>query len=285
MLLLSGVEVLRLKQYGKIWLGTTLMAIAVNMVYTPANMVTGGVSGLAILVYRYLGIPAGITNYVLNLPLLWLGWKIKGREFIKKTVFATFSFSIMLLIIPVIPVVKADLWLATLLGAAITGIGLGFVFGTDTSTGGSDLAATLLHHWNKRFSVPTLLAVIDGSIVIVGAIAFGVYQALYAIVAVFITSKVMDACLAGVQFGKAVMVFSNKNEVIGNRIMAEKDRGVTLLEGMGMYEKAAKKVLLCVASKKEVIGILDIIHNEDKNAFVIVLETKEVFGEGFMQNN
>lgn len=275
---------MRLKQYVKIWLGTTLMAIAVNMVYTPANMVTGGVSGLAILVYRCLGIPAGITNYVLNIPLLWLGWKIKGRKFIKKTIFATFSFSIMLLVIPVIPVVKEDLWLAVLLGAAITGIGLGFIFGADTSTGGSDLAATLLHHWNKRYPVSTFLAVIDGVIVLVGAVVFGFYQALYAIVAVFITSKVLDACLAGVQFGKAVMVFSNKNEEIGNRIMIEKDRGVTLLEGMGMYEKAAKQVLFCVVSKKEVIGILDIIHNEDENAFVIVLETKEVFGEGFMEN-
>lgn len=276
------MEVLRLKQYGKIWLGTTIMAFAVNMVYTPANMVTGGVSGLAILVYRCFGIPAGITNYILNIPLLWLGWKIKGREFIKKTIFATFSFSIMLLVIPVITVVKEDLWLATLLGASISGIGLGFVFGADTSTGGSDLAATLLHHWKKRYPVSTLLAIIDGSIVFIGAIVFGFYQALYAIVAVFITSRVMDACLAGVQFGKAVMVFSNKNEEIGNRIMVEKNRGVTLLEGMGMYEKVEKRVLLCVVSKKEVIGILDIIHNEDKNAFVIVLETKEIFGEGFM---
>ena len=273
-----------MKQYGKIWLGTTIMAFAVNMVYTPANMVTGGVSGLAILVYRCFGIPAGITNYILNIPLLWLGWKIKGREFIKKTIFATFSFSIMLLVIPVITVVKEDLWLATLLGASISGIGLGFVFGADTSTGGSDLAATLLHHWKKRYPVSTLLAIIDGSIVFIGAIVFGFYQALYAIVAVFITSRVMDACLAGVQFGKAVMVFSNKNEEIGNRIMVEKNRGVTLLEGMGMYEKMEKRVLLCVVSKKEVIGILDIIHNEDKNAFVIVLETKEIFGEGFMEN-
>lgn len=273
-----------MKQYGKIWLGTTIMAFAVNMVYTPANMVTGGVSGLAILVYRCFGIPAGITNYILNIPLLWLGWKIKGREFIKKTIFATFSFSIMLLVIPVITVVKEDLWLATLLGASISGIGLGFVFGADTSTGGSDLAATLLHHWKKRYPVSTLLAIIDGSIVFIGAIVFGFYQALYAIVAVFITSRVMDACLAGVQFGKAVMVFSNKNEEIGNRIMVEKNRGVTLLEGMGMYEKMEKRVLLCVVSKKEVIGILDIIHNEDKKAFVIVLETKEIFGEGFMEN-
>lgn len=273
-----------MKQYGKIWLGTTIMAFAVNMVYTPANMVTGGVSGLAILVYRCFGIPAGITNYILNIPLLWLGWKIKGRAFIKKTIFATFSFSVMLLVIPIITVVKEDLWLATLLGASISGIGLGFVFGADTSTGGTDLAATLLHHWKKRYPVSTLLAIIDGSIVLIGAIVFGFYQALYAIVAVFITSRVMDACLAGVQFGKAVMVFSNKNEEIGNRIMVEKNRGVTLLEGMGMYEKAAKHVLLCVASKKEVIGILDIIHNEDKNAFVIVLETKEIFGEGFMEN-
>lgn len=272
-----------MKQYGKIWLGTTLMALAVNMVYTPANMVTGGVSGLAILIYRYLGIPAGVTNCILNLPLLWLGWKIKGEKFIKKTIFATFSFSIMLLVIPVLTVVKEDLWLATLLGASITGIGLGFVFGADTSTGGSDLAATLLHHWKKRYSVSNLLAVIDGSIVLVGAVAFGPYQAVYAIVAVFITSKVMDICLAGIQFGKAVMVFSDKNEEIGNRIMLEKNRGVTLLEGMGMYKKTAKQVLLCVVSKKEVIGILDIINNEDEKAFVIVLETKEVFGEGFMK--
>lgn len=273
-----------MKQYGKIWVGTTLIALAVNMIYIPANIVTGGVSGIAILVYRYLGIPAGITNYILNIPLLWLGWKIKGKEFIKKTIFATFSFSVMLFAIPVIPVVKDDLWLGVVLGGAITGIGLGFVFGADTSTGGSDLAAALLHHWKKQYPVSYLLAAIDGSIVLAGAVAFGMYRALYAIMAVFITSWVMDVCLAGVQFGKAVMVFSNKNEEIGNRIMVEKNRGVTLLTGMGMYEKIPKEVLLCVVSKKEMIGVLDIIHNEDKKAFVIVFETKEIFGEGFRQN-
>lgn len=273
-----------MKQYGKIWLGTTFMALALNLVYTPANMITGGVSGLAIVIYRCFGIPLGVTNYILNLPLLWLGWKIKGKEFIKKTIFATFSFSVMLLIIPVVSIMKEDLWLTTLLGGAITGIGLGFVFGAETSTGGSDLAASLLHHWNKRYSVSVLLVLIDGAIVLVGAIVFGIYQALYAIVAVYITSRVLDACLAGVQFGKAVMVFSDKNEIIGNRIMVEKNRGVTLLEGMGMYKKTSKKVLLCVVSKKEIIGILDIIHKEDKKAFVIVLDTKEILGEGFIES-
>lgn len=270
-----------MKQYWKIWVGTALIALAVNMIYIPANIVTGGVSGIAILVYRYFGIPAGVTNYILNIPLLWLGWKIKGKEFIKKTIFATFSFSVMLFVIPVIPIVKDDLWLEVVLGGVITGIGLGFVFGTDTSTGGSDLAAALLHHWKKQYPVSCLLAAIDGSIVLAGAVAFGVYRALYAIMAVFITSWVMDVCLAGVQFGKAVMVFSNKNEEIGNRIMVEKNRGVTLLTGMGMYERIPKEVLLCVVSKKEIIGVLDIIHNEDEKAFVIVFETKEIFGEGF----
>lgn len=268
----------------QIWIGTTFMALAVNFIYTPMNLITGGVSGLGILLYHYFHIPVGITSGLINIPLLTIGRKIKGGEFFKRTVFATISFTIMLCVVPVGIVRGNDMWMASILGGVLSGIGLGMVFVTDTSTGGSDLAATIWHHRNKRYRVANYLAIIDGTIVLIGAMVFGIYHALYAVVSVFLTSVIMDGILSGVQFGKAVLVFSEKCEHIAEKIMIEKDRGVTLINGVGMYSKEEKPMLLCAVSRKEIIGILDIINKMDKKAFVIVLDTKEIIGEGFVKN-
>ncbi|MBQ3600341.1 MAG: YitT family protein, partial [Lachnospiraceae bacterium] len=272
------------KKYGQIWIGTVFMALAVNFIYTPMNLVTGGVSGLGILLYHYFHIPIGLTSGLINLPLLVIGRKIKGGDFFKRTVFATISFTVMLWLIPVGPVRQNDMWMASILGGVLSGIGLGMVFCTDTSTGGSDLAATIWNHIDKRYRVANYLVIIDGTIVLVGAMVFGIYHALYAVVSVFLTSVIMDGILSGVQFGKAVLVFSDKNEGIAERIMKEKDRGVTLINGTGMYSKEEKPMLLCAVSRKEIIGVLDIINKIDKKAFVIVLDTKEIIGEGFVKN-
>lgn len=270
-----------MKMYGKILLGTAFMAVAVNLIYTPMSMVTGGVSGIGIVLHHFWGIPVGLTNWLINVPLLILSGIQKGKKFIGKTIYAVFCFSLLLLIIPVVNVTQEDYWMAALLGGIISGAGLGLVFRCDTSTGGSDLAASLLASWNRRFTVSQYLMFLDTAIVLMGAAIFGVYHALYAIAAVFITSRVMDAVLSGIRFGKVVIVISDKSAHMAERIMKERNRGVTMVKGVGMYTKSEKNILFCVISKKEMVGVLDIIHNEDEKALVIVSDTKEIFGEGF----
>lgn len=259
------------------------MALAVNFIYTPLSMVTGGVAGIGIVLHHFFGIPVGLTNYVINIPLLIAAGMKKGKNFIGKTVFAVFCFSLLLLLIPVINVVNEDYWMASLIGGIITGAGLGLVFQCNTSTGGSDLAATLLADWKRKYSVSQCLMFLDTAIVLAGAVVFGLYHAFYAVAAVFIMSKVMDAFLSGIHFGKTVMVISEKNRQIAEQILKERNRGVTMVKGIGMYTKSEKEILFCVIAKKEITGILDTIHKEDKKALVIVSDTKEIFGEGFVE--
>lgn len=272
-----------MKTYAKILLGTALMAAVVNLIYTPMSMVTGGVAGIGILFHHFFGIPVGLTNWVINVPLLILSGIQKGKDFIKKTIFAVFCFSLLLLIIPIVNVTQGDFWMSALLGGVISGAGLGLVFRCNTSTGGSDLAAALLADWNRKYNVSQYLLFIDASIVLMGAVIFGIYHALYAIAAVFITSKIMDAILSGTRFGKVIIVISEKSEHMAEQIMEQRKRGVTMVKGVGMYTKSEKDILLCVISKKEIIGVLDIITKEDKNAMVIVADAKEIFGEGFVK--
>ena len=272
-----------MKTYGKILLGTALMAAVVNLIYTPMSMVTGGVAGIGILFHHFFGIPVGLTNWVINVPLLILSGIQKGKDFIKKTIFAVFCFSLLLLIIPIVNVTQGDFWMSALLGGVISGAGLGLVFRCNTSTGGSDLAAALLADWNRKYNVSQYLLFIDASIVLMGAVIFGIYHALYAIAAVFITSKIMDGVLSGTRFGKVIIVISEKSEHMAEQIMEQRKRGVTMVKGVGMYTKSEKDILFCVISKKEIIGVLDIITKEDKNAMVIVADAKEIFGEGFVK--
>lgn len=272
-----------MKTYAKILLGTALMAAVVNLIYTPMSMVTGGVAGIGILFHHFFGIPVGLTNWVINVPLLILSGIQKGKDFIKKTIFAVFCFSLLLLIIPIVNVTQGDFWMSALLGGVISGAGLGLVFRCNTSTGGSDLAAALLADWNRKYNVSQYLLFIDASIVLMGAVIFGIYHALYAIAAVFITSKIMDGVLSGTRFGKVIIVISEKSEHMAEQIMEQRKRGVTMVKGVGMYTKSEKDILFCVISKKEIIGVLDIITKEDKNAMVIVADAKEIFGEGFVK--
>lgn len=279
----SGKEDM-VKGYIKIIAGTGLMALAVNSIYTPMGMVTGGVTGIGIMLYRIFGWPVGIVNWVINIPLLLLAVWRKGINYVKKTMVAVFLFSLWLLVVPAFPVTDTDFWMAALIGGVLTGAGLGMVMQCNTSTGGTDLAAALLWDWKKEYPVTRWILFIDGGIVLLGSLVFGLSHSLYAVIAVYITTKVMDGVLSGVQFGKLLFVISEHGEEIAEEIMQLQKRGVTKVKGIGMYMKREKDILMCVVSKKEVFGALDIIHKIDKKAFVIVSETKEVFGEGFMEN-
>lgn len=259
------------------------MAIAVKIIYTPMGMVTGGITGISIVVYTLFGIPVGLTNWVLNIPLLIVGGKQKGKAFFKKTCFAVFCFSVMLLLIPEVNAAQEDFWLAALLGGILNGTGLGLVISCETSTGGSDLAATLLRGKNKRYTTAQYIMMIDSSIVLAGAFVFDIYHALYAIATVYITSNVMDGILSGIQFGKLVIIVSEENKKIAETIMEAPKRGATMVKGIGMYTKSERDILFCVVSKKEIKEVLDIIHRVDEKAFVIITDTKEVYGKGFVQ--
>lgn len=267
--------------------GTFFMAVGINVIYEPLSMVTGGFSGIGILVKkltqtaRWSGIPVGMTTLLLNIPLFIWGYSQKGKVFVKKTVYAASCFSFFLLIIPTFDIVKQDYLMAALVGGLLNGTGIGLVFSQGASTGGSDLLSVLTAKILLGLSASERLILIDTLIVAAGVFIFGLEIGLYAVVAVFVTGKVSNAILDGLKFAKIAYIISDHPEEISEHILRELGRGLTGLEGQGMYSEKHKMVLMCVVSKKEAVLLKDIVKNADNEAFLILSEAKEVLGEGF----
>lgn len=267
--------------------GTFFMAVGINVIYEPLSMVTGGFSGIGILVKkltqtaRWSGIPVGMTTLLLNIPLFIWGYSQKGKAFVKKTVYAASCFSFFLLIIPTFDIVKQDYLMAALVGGLLNGTGIGLVFSQGASTGGSDLLSVLTAKILPGLSASERLILIDTLIVAAGVFIFGLEIGLYAVVAVFVTGKVSDAILNGLKFAKIAYIISDHPEEISEHILRELGRGLTGLEGQGMYSEKHKMVLMCVVSKKEAVLLKDIVKSADNEAFLILSEAKEVLGEGF----
>jgi len=278
-----------IKQYFITMIGAVLMAVAANVVYDPLGMVTGGLTGLAIVVKRLTepiidgGLPIWLFNVLCNLPLFIVAVHMKGKSFIKKTLFATIVYIGALYIVPSYNIVYDDYLLASIFGGVVGGVGIGLVFSTLSSTGGTDLLATLIHDSKKYYSVPQILIIIDCAVVIVGAAVFGINKALYAIIAVYITAKVSDGILEGLKFAKMAYIISDKYTIIADEVLHSLNRGVTSISAMGMYSNKDKKMLFCVVSKKEIVKVIEIAHKNDPKCFVIVSDVREVMGEGFIE--
>lgn len=277
----------RLRDDLLIVVGTFLMAIAINFIFDPMELVTGGVTGLGIIIKHMTGglieggIPLWITNVVFNVPIFIISLKVYGFRYISKTLLATGTLTLFIAVLPVTPFFEADFILSALFGGIISGVGIGLVLLTMSTTGGTDMLAMLIHHRHSYYSVPQLLLVIDGAIVLAGMMVFGVNKALYAVITVYVVSKVSDNMLDGLKFAKCAFIVSENYREISDVIMKELDRGVTGLNAEGMYSHTDKKMLYCVVSKKEIVRVLDIVYAIDPNAFVTINDVREVWGEGY----
>lgn len=271
-----------------IFAGTFLMALGINLAFDPMGLVCGGVTGLAIVV-KYLtgfiwdgGIPVWLSNLLFNGPLFIVALIKKGKKYIAKTMFATVMLSVWIYLIPIYQLFD-DYVLATLFGGVMTGAGIGMVLARMATTGGTDLLSALIHDKLKHITIPQLLAITDGAIVLLGAVVFGVENAMYAICVVYICAKISDGMLEGLKFAKMAHIISDKAEEIAEIILTDVDRGATGVKVQGMYSKEEKKMLICVVTKKEIVELIDIVHKIDPSAFVIVNDVHEVRGEGFIE--
>ncbi len=265
--------------------GTGLMGLAIQCIYDPVGLVTGGFTGVAIIA-KYLtkgAVPLWLTNLVLNVPLFFLAALIKGKKFVARTAVATVLLSAWLYVIPLWDLAEGDYVLSAIFGGVISGVGMGMVLLAHATTGGTDMLAALIQHKLRHYTIMQIICVIDGIIVAVGIYSFGVKAALYAIVAIYVTSKVSDTLTEGMKYSKAVFIVSDHYKEISDAIMTQMDRGVTGLNGVGMYSGDEKCMLYCVVSKKEIVVLKEIILNIDNNAFVIVTDAREVVGEGFLE--
>lgn len=269
--------------YVLIILGAFLMGFAIKNMYDPVGLVTGGVSGIAIIAKNLADIPLWITNTVLNIPLFLAAWRIKGGLFLKRTAVAATALSVSLGVIPDMRLLTDDLFLASLFGGIVTGAGTGLVFMFSATTGGTDLLAALIQRKLKHYSIAQIMQVLDGMVVLAGAAVFGISYALYALIAIYAVSKISDGILEGLNFSKQAFIISDQYEKIGKAVMSRLGRGVTVVDAVGMYSGKGRKMLFCVVSKKEIVGIREIVKELDKKAFFIVSDVREVFGEGFIE--
>ena len=273
-----------------IFMGTGIMALAIQCIFEPIGLVTGGFSGIAIIIRKMTagivegGVPLWLTNLALNVPVFIAALIIKGRKFLGRTVIGTVLLSFWLYVIPQVDLTQGDYMLSAVFGGVITGIGIGFVLLAKATTGGTDMVSALIQKYVRHYSVVQILQVIDGMVVLAGLYVFGLKPALYAIVAIFITSKVSDALMEGMKFSKASFIITDCYKEIADAIMTQLDRGLTGLDATGMYSGDKKTVLYCVVSKKEIVELKDIVAKIDPKAFVIVTDAREVFGEGFLEN-
>lgn len=269
--------------YLLIILGSFVIGFAVKNMYDPVSLVTGGVSGIAIIVKQVLDIPLWVTNTVLNIPLFLAAVKIKGWNFIKRTLVATAALSVSLYVLPEMAFLTEDVFLASLFGGLITGVGTGLVFICHATTGGTDMLAALIQRKMKHYSIAQIMQVLDGLVVLAGASVFGIQYALYALIAIFAVAKISDNMIEGLKFSKQAFIISEKSQEIADCIMKEMERGVTALDAVGMYSGLGRQMLFCVVSKKEIVRLKEIVEEHDSGAFVIVNDVREVVGEGFIE--
>ena len=276
--------------YLLIFVGTALMSIALNSAFDMNGLVDVGFSGIAIIVKSLteswfgVGIPLWLTNIVLNIPMFFLGIKIKGIRFLAKTIWGTFSLSFWLYAMPIFPIVKGDLFLAVIFGGVLQGVGIGLVFLGKGTTGGTDMVAVLIQHYVKHMSVARIMQLVDALIVAAGAFVFGPKNALYAIVAIYIVAKVTDGLLEGMNYAKAVYVISDHADELSKELMSELDRGATGIPVKGMYKGKNRMMLFCIIGKKQIVRLKEIVVKIDPGAFLIVMDAREVLGEGFIEN-
>lgn len=271
-----------IRNYIGIIVGAVITALSLNMFLIPNRIAAGGTSGLATVLHHLFGLPVGMTMLSFDIPLLLLSVKILGARFGINTLFGAAVLSMTIdLSAPYVPVLTHDLLLGSLYGGVFAGIGLGIVFRFRGTTAGTDLAAAIL---NKLFgvSVGQALLGVDFFIIAFAGIAFKSAEAsLYALISLFVTTKIIDLVQEGPASSKAFLIMTDEPDSISQAIMAELERGVTMFQAKGAYTGNRREALFCVVKVGEVSQLKDLVYRYDKRAFVIVCDAHEVLGEGF----
>lgn len=265
-------------------IGGALVGIGEAWVLIPLKLTTGGFNGISMLMYYIFDIPVFLFSLILNIPLFFIAIKMLGAKYSVRTLLSMLSLSLMLKVGAGWLPLTNDLLLASIFGSVIIGIGIAISIKGESTTGGTDLLAKIIQSKNKHLNLGEVILVIDGLIIAIAAFTFeSIEIALYSSIAVFVMSKIIDFILVGGKYAKAIFIISDKYEEISEFIMNDVKRGVTMLDGKGAYSGNDKKVLLCIANKREIPKIKDEINKTDSDAFVIVTTVAEAIGSGFQK--
>lgn len=274
-----------LRDYLFVLAGALVQAFAMRLFLVPSQLVSGGISGTAQLINYYLHWPIGLMVLAGNLPLFFLGWQyLGGPRFALRTALAIIAFSFFTdLLVWFIPAggVVDDLVLNSLYGGVMLGAGLGLVYRGKGTSGGTDILGRILNH---RFgiSISQSYMLTDTVVILAAGFVFGWANALYALVATYVSGLVAEMVLEGSDIFRTALIVSNCPEEVAKRIMIDMERGVTILPGTGAYTGQSRPVLYCVVSRSEVAQIKEIVKKADPGAFMVIGQAHEALGEGFL---
>ncbi len=280
------------RDYVLIIVAAFIQAVALRLFFVPANLASGGVTGISQLINHFTGWPIGLMIFIGNIPLFLLGWRfLGGARFAVRTAFAIFMYSAFTdLLAPLSATsgpaanllrdLQGDIFLNALYGAIISGVGYGLVYRARGTSGGSDILARILSHYRGVPMTQSYLMV--DTVVILGAgFVFGWKAALYAMVALYVSGLAAETTLEGGGTVRTALIITSEPEVISERVLEELERGVTVLEGTGAYTGAERPVLYCVITRAEVAALKGIVHEVDPKAFMVIGVAHEALGEGF----
>lgn len=271
--------------YALVTLGSVILAFGLVVFIVPFKIVPGGVYGTAIMLSKLTGVPIGMLALGLNIPLLFWGVRVLGAGFGVKTVYSMVLTSVLIDLLKEvwhIGTLTTDPLVGAIFGGVLIGLSVALVIQGDATTGGTDIVAQILSKYT-RIAVGKLFLVIDGLVVVSGIVVFrNVDGAPYAIVAIFVVSRTVDYMISGFDNRKAVFVITEKTEEVRLFILQQLNRGGTLLSGKGLYfVQQDKSTILTALTRKELVQLQQFLARIDPQAFVLALNTNEVFGSGF----
>lgn len=275
---------LKIKNIFFILIGAAIMAFGLVNFNMQNRLAEGGFTGITLLLYFLFKWDPSYSNLLLNIPVFIIGWKLLGKNTFYYTIIGTVSVSLFLWLFEkhVIDMpLRQDLTLAALFAGSFTGIGLGIIFRYGGTTGGVDIIARLVNKY-AGWSMGKTMFFFDACVITISLITYLNYrQAMYTLVAVFVGARVIDFMQEGAYAARGAMVISEKNEEIGEKIMAELDRGVTILKGYGFYSRSDREVIYCVVAKNEIVRLKNLVTAIDPHAFISISVVHDVHGEGF----
>lgn len=280
--------------YSLIVLGSFILAAGFVFFISPYKIVPGGVYGIAIVIHYMTkgmmswapdGFPIGLMGLILNIPLTIIGIKVLGPRFGVKTVVGFVLSSVFMDLITMYwgekPLVEGDALLSSIFGGVLVGIGLGMIFKSKATSGGSDIIAMIIAKYT-RLPLGQLMIYVDSVIVLIALVVFADWKIpLYSWIVIFITGKVIDVVLEGLSYDKTLFIISDRYADIRKYIIEDLERGGTYLKGEGMYNGSSKTIIFTVVNRRELAILQEYIHQIDPSAFVTVLEANEILGEGF----
>jgi uncharacterized membrane-anchored protein YitT (DUF2179 family) len=267
-----------------IFVGSFIFSVAINYFAIPSRLAEGGFTGISLLLHYLFGWSPGLVILVLNIPLLFIGYRVFGKQTFIYTIIGIFTVSLFLEVTTKLPQMwgppPKDVLLCTLYTGVLVGIGLGLIFRIGGTTGGADIIARLVNTY-LGWSIGRTMFIIDFTVILLSVFLIGREKAMYTLVAVFIGSRVVDFVVEGLNASKAATIISSQPHELAKAITKKMNRGVTILKGRGGYTGKEREVLYVVVALNELPKLKKIVNQMDPTAFVVVHDTRDVLGEGF----